>query len=627
MALMQIAEPGQSLVPHERKGAVGIDLGTSNSLVATLRSGESQVIGEPGEEMLPSIVRYQQDGSVLVGKEALQQAESNSSDTFFSIKRFMGKSVEDLSGVDIPYEVSALENTVAFKTLQGDKTAFEISSEILKVLKQRAEQALGDDELEACVITVPAYFDEAQRQATMAAAKMIGLPVLRLLNEPTAAAVAYGLDETQESAYYAVYDLGGGTFDVSVLHLSKGVFEVLATGGDSELGGDDFDQRIYGWMLEQLKVNREVLSAQSKRYLLTKAKAAKQALSQYEKVNIGIDKKEEFSEQSLLIERSLLKSLIEKDIKRTLKICKRALKDAGLKAEALDDVILVGGSTRVPAVIEAVENFFGKKSRCDIDPDTVVALGAAKQADILAGNQRDANVLLDVTPLSLGIETMGALVEKIIDRNTAIPISRAQEFTTYKDGQSAMLIHVLQGEREKVEDCRSLARFTLKGIPPMVAGAAKIRVVFQIDADGLLTVSASELSSGIQAKVEVKPSFGLSADKVESMLKDAYAFAKEDMQVRSLKEEQVEADRMLLALEAALHEDGARFLNQDEINALRAEMESLKNAIPELSAESLRTKIEALNKSSEIFAARRMDDSVQQSLGGKHLNQIGSDKI
>jgi molecular chaperone HscA len=623
MALMQIAEPGESLVPHQRKAAIGIDLGTSNSLVATIRSGEAKVIGEGSDGIVPSIVRYLADGSVLVGASALQEAESHGDDTFFSIKRFMGKSFDDVSSASLPYTIKAYDNAIAFKTEQGDKTAFEISAEILKYLKLRALEALDVEALDTCVITVPAYFDESQRQATLAAARLAGLPVKRLLNEPTAAAVAY---ENQATANYVIYDLGGGTFDVSILNLSKGVFEVLATGGDSALGGDDFDQKIYSWILEKLAVEDSSLSAHSKRYLLLKAKAAKQALSNFLSVNIKIDKQQEFSGEVLQLDRSVFNDFIQDYVKQTIKICKRALKDAKLSIDDIDDVILVGGSTRVPAVIEAVENFFDKKTRSDIDPDSVVALGAAKQADILAGNQREGNLLLDVTPLSLGIETMGDLVEKIIERNTSIPISRAQEFTTYQDGQSAMLIHVLQGEREKVEDCRSLARFVLKGIPPMVAGAAKIKVIFQIDADGLLTVSANEETSGVHARVEVKPSFGLSAEKIEHMIKDSYAFAKEDMKARSLKEEQVEAKRMLLALERALESDGEKYLSATEIENLRKEMLMVEKQINNTTAEQLRKSIEELNRKSEFFAALRMDDSVQKSLSGKHLDALDIQK-
>ncbi len=627
MALMQIAEPGESLAPHQRKNVVGIDLGTSNSLVATVRSGEALVIGEDSSQILPSVVRYESD-LVLVGSEAVEKASSYPEDTFFSIKSFMGKSFEDLGGLEtrLPYQVSAEEKSVLFKTQQGQKTAVEISSEILKVLGARAEQAFAG-ELEACVITVPAYFDEAQRQATMTAAKLAGLEVYRLLNEPTAAAVAYGLDQGQESAYYVIYDLGGGTFDVSILHLSKGVFEVLATGGDSALGGDDFDFRLFEWMLEQLGISQEDLSDKALRQLNLKAKAAKQALSQYKQVNIALDAIDGLDPVTVGLTQEDFNALIQKEVKRTIKICKRALKDSGLDVEDIDDVLLVGGSTRVPYVKAQVEEFFKLESRCDIDPDKVVALGAAKQADILAGNQRDGNVLLDVTPLSLGIETMGGLVEKIIDRNTSIPISRAQEFTTYKDGQSAMSIHILQGERERVQDCRSLARFELRGIPAMVAGAARVKVMFQIDADGLLTVSAREESSGVQTRVEVKPSFGLSPDKVESMLKDSYSNAKLDMDERALREEQVEAQRMILALRAALDQDGSKYLGQEEQQALVKQMSALEGVLESSSAAELRELIDILNKTSEQFAARRMDDKVRKSFGGKNIQEVEREQL
>jgi molecular chaperone HscA len=623
MALMQIAEPGESLAPHQRKHVVGIDLGTSNSLVATVRSGEAQILGEPNEQILPSVVRFTEDGDVLVGEQAVLSASENAQDTFFSIKSFMGKSFQDIQENDFPYpyQIHNEENNVVFSTLQGDKNALEISAEILKALKIRAQKSF-DDEIDGCVITVPAYFDEAQRQATLTAAKLAGLEVYRLLNEPTAAAVAYGLDENQDSASYAFYDLGGGTFDISILHLSKGVFEVLSTGGDSALGGDDFDLKLYQWMLEKLKLDKGQLSAKAKRQLMLKAKAAKQALSDYKTVNILLENIDDQAAQTLTIDQNEFELLIAPEIKRTIKICKRALRDADLNANQIDDVVLVGGSIRVPAVKRAVEELFAQVSRCEIDPDKVVALGAAKQADILAGNQSDGNLLLDVTPLSLGLETMGGLVEKIIDRNTSIPISRAQEFTTYQDGQTAMTIHVLQGERERVADCRSLAKFELKGIPPLVAGAARIQVMFQVDADGLLTVSASEQTSGVQTKIEVKPSFGLSADKIENMLKESYANAEVDMQERSLREEQVEAERMVLALNAALNKDAQKYLNSDELKFFTDSIVDLQNSITNDTAEVLREKIEALNKASEMFASKRMDDMVRQSFSGKHIDQI-----
>ncbi len=627
MALLHISEPGQSPAPHQRKQVVGIDLGTSNSLVATVRSGEAQVLGASDDLLLPSVLRYG-DGELVLGKAAIESATQHAEDTFFSIKRFMGKSFDDVKDWKVPYQLSALdehEHAVAFLTRQGKKTAVEMSAEILKALKLKALAGLGlqsHEALDGCVITVPAYFDEAQRQATLAAAKLAGLKVYRLLNEPTAAAIAYDLDKREDTACYAVYDLGGGTFDISILQLSKGVFEVLATAGDTALGGDDFDARVLEWMLTELNVQAETLSKSSYRYLLAKAKAAKQALSDDEKANIGLEAQSEFPATVLEINRSLFAALVEEEIKNTLKICKRALKDARLDLSEIDEVILVGGSTRAPAVKQAVEAFFNQTSRCDINPDLVVALGAAKQADVLAGNQSDASLLLDVTPLSLGIETMGGLVEKIIDRNTSIPITKAQEFTTYQDAQTAMIVHVLQGERERVEDCRSLATFVLKGIPPMVAGAARIEVTFQIDADGLLTVSALEKSSGIKAQVEVKPSFGLSAEKIESMLRASYQFASEDMHTRALREEQVEAQAMILALEAALQQDGEKYLNQQEQHSLLNSIEHLKTALLQSDVASLRKKIEALNSASETFATRRMDDQIQKSLEGKKLEQL-----
>lgn len=629
MALIQIAEPGESLAPHQRKNVVGIDLGTSNSLVATVRSGEAQILGDVEnftDHVVPSVVRYTKTNTILVGQEALQDAAENAQDTFFSIKSFMGKSFKDVSNHLTSYQMNAEENAVAFETTQGRKTAVEISSEVLKYLKNRAEQAF-DGKLDGCVITVPAYFDEAQRQATLTAAKLAGLKVYRLLNEPTAAAVAYGLDQGQESAYYAIYDLGGGTFDISILHLSKGVFEVLATGGDSALGGDDFDLKIYHWILNQLNIEAAQLGPKSHRQLMLKAKAAKQTLTHDSNVDITFHEIDDIPDVTLRLSLGDFEKLIETDIKRTLKICKRALRDSGLSAEQINDVLLVGGSTRVPVVKKSVETLFNKKSRCDIDPDKVVALGAAKQANSLAGNQSDGSLLLDVTPLSLGIETMGSLVEKIIDRNTSIPISRAQEFTTYQDGQSAMSIHVLQGERERVEDCRSLAKFVLRGIPPMVAGAARIKVIFQIDADGLLTVSASEESSGVQTHIEVKPSFGLSAERIETMLKDSYDNAALDMQERSLREEQVEAERMILALNSALAKDAEKYLSQNEISALKSDLSRLEDSMISADAQVLRKNIDQLNKASEVFASRRMDDMVRQSFSGKRVEQIEAEQI
>lgn len=625
MALMQISEPGESLVAQQRKNVVGIDLGTSNSLIATVSSAQAQVLGLENDRLLPSVVRYQKDGKVLSGYEAMNQAEQYPQDTFFSIKSFMGKSLEDVQQrpAFAHYQMKPEGKSIAFETAQGLKTAVEISAEILKALRIRAEQALGA-ELDGCVITVPAYFDEAQRQATLMAAQLAGLKVFRLLNEPTAAAVAYGLDQGQESSYFAIYDLGGGTFDISVLHLSKGVYQVLATGGDSALGGDDFDQCIVNWILENLAIQVSALTAAEHRFLFTKAKQAKQNLSGQQEVVFDF---EEYvgklrSSKKLTLSRSAFEVLVEGFLKKTLKITQRALKDANLLIEDINDIILVGGSTRVPKVQENLKSLFGKTPRCDINPDEVVALGAALQAESLSGNNSDGNLLLDVTPLSLGIETMGGLVEKIISRNTSIPISRAQEFTTFKDGQTAMSIHVVQGERERVEDCRSLARFELRNIPSLVAGSARIKVIFQIDADGLLTVSAVEESTGRQASVEVKPSFGLSAEKIASMLKDSYQNAETDMKARSLKEEQVEAQRMVLALRSALQQDGVQYLSLDEISVLTKTIDDLLQSVTEDDATALRKKIEDLNKKSEHFAALRMDDWVSKSFAGKHIDQL-----
>ena len=629
MALMQISEPGESLAPHQRKHVVGIDLGTSNSLVAAVRSGCVQVLGLENDRLLPSVVHFQKNGKILLGFDALAQAQQNPQDTFFSIKSFMGKSLEDVQQrpAFAHYQMHTEDQSIVFETAQGAKTAIEISAEILKALKIRSEQTLGA-ELDGCVITVPAYFDEAQRQATLLAAQLAGLHVYRLLNEPTAAAVAYGLDQGQESSHYAIYDLGGGTFDISILHLSKGVYQVLATGGDSALGGDDFDLCIVNWMLENLDIRADDLSAVEHRLLFSKAKQAKQDLSEQQEVVIDFSELSDRSSSSknltlnLKLNRETFEILIDALLKKTLKITRRALKDANLEIDEVDDIILVGGSTRVPALQKSLAGLFNKTPRCDINPDEVVAMGAALQAENLSGNKNDGNLLLDVTPLSLGIETMGGLVEKIISRNTSIPISRAQEFTTFKDGQTAMSIHVLQGERESVEDCRSLARFELRNIPAMVAGAARIKVIFQIDADGLLTVSALEESTGKKASVEVKPSFGLGAEKIASMLKDSYQYAEIDMKARSLKEEQVEAQRMVLALRAALQQDGTHYLTADEMAVLSNGIDDLSQAVSEDDAVSLRNKTEALNKMSEHFAALRMDDSVSKSFGGKHIDQL-----
>ena len=625
MALLQISEPGEATAPHRHRLAAGIDLGTTNSLVASVRSGVAETLPDAeGSHLLPSVVHYSAENKAVVGQAALTFAQADPLNTIASVKRLMGRGVEDVkhAGTYLPYEfVAGSTGMPQLHTAAGDVSPVEVSAEILRELRIRAEQTLGG-ELQGVVVTVPAYFDDAQRQATKDAARLAGLNVLRLLNEPTAAAVAYGLDKGSEGII-AVYDLGGGTFDISILRLNKGVFEVLSTAGDTALGGDDMDRLVADWLMQQAGIDAAAGHGQQ-RHVLQLARTAKEALSKDEATAITVSR-DDGSSWSGSLSLDEFNSLIAPLVDKTLGPCRRALRDAGIRAAGVQSVVMVGGSTRVPLVRDRVAEFFAAEPQVDLDPDKVVAIGAAIQADILAGNKPDDDMLLlDVIPLSLGLETMGGLTEKVIHRNTTIPAARAQEFTTFKDGQTAMSLHVVQGERELVDDCRSLARFELRDIPPMVAGAARIRVTFQVDADGLLNVTAEEKTQGVTSSIEVKPSYGLGDREIESMLRDSMEFAAADKDARRLREEQVDADRVLEALQAALATDGDRLLDAQERSVIDAAAEKLSELRSGTDYQAIKQAIKAVEEASSGYVERRMNSSIRDAMAGHSVDEFES---